>query len=228
MDLFKSSGRPRGRSIALLVAGLLAGTVLIQPAVAHVTRRLNHLTKHLDKRYVRQGQTVDNASTVDGFSANELVRGAYATTPDHIEDFAAPTYTDIVTKTVVAPKPGIILVWTNMDLEWDANSAAGTFAGLEGRLAVDGAVVPGYDPLPHRSLVYDASEATTFGGDEESLGMNGAVAVSAGTHTVAAQLRLASGTALTHVERAFLTALYVPFGSTGGGTPRMGGTSSGQ
>jgi hypothetical protein len=61
MSFFTSSGRPRGRSIALLVAGLLAGTVLIQPAVGHVTRRLNHLYKHLDKRYVKVGDTVAQA-----------------------------------------------------------------------------------------------------------------------------------------------------------------------
>jgi hypothetical protein len=62
MELVKSSGRPRGRSIALLVAGLLTGTVLIQPAVAHVTRRLGHLQKHLDKRYVKKGDIVANAA----------------------------------------------------------------------------------------------------------------------------------------------------------------------
>jgi hypothetical protein len=82
MDLMKSSGRSRGRSIALLVAGLLAGTVLLEPAVAHVTRRLGHLTrKHLDKRYYNEGQKVGDANTLDGLNSTAFL-GATAKAAD--------------------------------------------------------------------------------------------------------------------------------------------------
>jgi hypothetical protein len=50
-------GTIRGaRGVAILLAGILAGSVLIQPAVAHVTARLKHLTKHLDGVYVNESQ----------------------------------------------------------------------------------------------------------------------------------------------------------------------------
>jgi hypothetical protein len=69
MDLIKSSGRLRGRSVALLLAGILAGTVLIQPAVAHFRPRIGHIIKHVfsraDPRYYNEGQTVDNARNAD-------------------------------------------------------------------------------------------------------------------------------------------------------------------
>jgi len=69
MDLFKSSGRPRGRWVALLVAGLLAGTVLIQPAVAHFRPRIGHIIKHVftraDPRYVNNGEKAASAGSAD-------------------------------------------------------------------------------------------------------------------------------------------------------------------
>jgi len=49
--------RPLLRSLPLLVAGILAGTVLIQPAVGHVNKRVKHVIKHLNKVYVNEGQT---------------------------------------------------------------------------------------------------------------------------------------------------------------------------
>lgn len=48
--------RPLLRSLPLLVAGILAGTVLIQPAVGHVNKRLKHVIKHLNKVYINEGQ----------------------------------------------------------------------------------------------------------------------------------------------------------------------------
>jgi hypothetical protein len=55
MELLKPR-RPKMRSVALLVAGIMAGSVMLQPAVAHVTRRLNHLFRHLDPRYINVGE----------------------------------------------------------------------------------------------------------------------------------------------------------------------------
>jgi hypothetical protein len=44
------------RGAVLLVAGLVLGATVIQPAVAHVTNSLRHLTGHLDPRYVNTGE----------------------------------------------------------------------------------------------------------------------------------------------------------------------------
>jgi hypothetical protein len=77
MDLMKSSGRRRGRSVALLLAGILAGTVLIQPAVAHFRPRIGHLIRHVfnraDPRYYNEGQTVDNANNLDGLDSTAFM-----------------------------------------------------------------------------------------------------------------------------------------------------------
>jgi hypothetical protein len=86
MDLMKSSGRRRGRSVALLVAGILAGTVLIQPAVAHFRPRIGHLIRHVfnraDPRYINTGEAVANAANadkVDNLDAAQLVSGGVHT-----------------------------------------------------------------------------------------------------------------------------------------------------
>lgn len=76
MDLLKSSGLRRGRSVALLVAGVLAGSVLIQPAVAHVTKKVKHLYKHLDPRYYNVGEKVGDANTLDGVDSTGYLKTA--------------------------------------------------------------------------------------------------------------------------------------------------------
>jgi hypothetical protein len=94
MDLMKSSGRRRGRSVALLVAGILAGTVLIQPAVAHFRPRIGHLIRHVfnraDPRYINVGEAVTNAANadkVDNLDASQLVSaGVHTSRPISITD----------------------------------------------------------------------------------------------------------------------------------------------
>lgn len=49
----------------LVVIALVMGANLISPAIAHVTRKLNHLYKHLDTRYYNVGEKVGAASTAD-------------------------------------------------------------------------------------------------------------------------------------------------------------------
>jgi len=73
MDLLKSR-RPRMRSVALLVAGIMAGSVMLQPAVAHVTRRLNHLFRHLDPRYINVGEKASDSDRLDGLDSTAFLR----------------------------------------------------------------------------------------------------------------------------------------------------------
>jgi hypothetical protein len=63
MSLLGRNRRAVSRSVPLLLAGILAGGVIIQPAVAHVTRRLNHLFRHLDPRYVNVGEAAGGSLT---------------------------------------------------------------------------------------------------------------------------------------------------------------------
>lgn len=228
------SGRRKtvGRWVAVVLVGMLAGSVMLTPAGAHLNNPLtfNHLKKHFytkkaaDNRFINVGEqatsaasaaSAANADKLDGFDANQLARASYAATADHFDDFAEAAFTSIVSKVVTAPTGGVILIWATMNNQWDASSAAGTFAGLEARLTVDGTAVPGYDILPVREDVYDATDPTTFGGTTESTVLAGGATVTAGNHTVSADLRRTAGTALTHVERAFLTVLFVPFGTAG-------------
>lgn len=44
------------RGGVLILAGVLMGAILIQPAVAHVTKKVAHLVKHLNPVYINEGQ----------------------------------------------------------------------------------------------------------------------------------------------------------------------------
>jgi hypothetical protein len=101
MELLKPR-RPRMRSVALLTAGILAGSVMLQPAVAHVTRRLNHLFRHLDPRYINVGEAARGSLSgnyPNPTIANDAVGSAQVTnnslTGDDIND---ATLTDVQLK----------------------------------------------------------------------------------------------------------------------------------
>ena len=187
----------RQHTETIVVAMITAAVTAAAPAVAHgVHAAFAH-----------------NADKVDGYHANQLVRASYKATVDHIDDFSSGTFTSIVSKDVKAPKKGILLITATFNAEWDATSAANTAALLESILTVNGATLPGYG-LPVRHEVLDHSEAADIW-DSQSVTLLGAKAVSKGTHNVALQVRRSSGTALTHIERGFITVLYVPFGNAG-------------
>jgi hypothetical protein len=75
------------QTAVLIVIALVMGANLISPAVAHVTRRLNHLYKHLDPRYVNTNETA--GGDLSGPHAN-LQIGANAV---HASEFGNATVT---------------------------------------------------------------------------------------------------------------------------------------
>jgi len=46
-----------GKTIAAILAGILAGTVLISPAGAHFKKKIGHLTNHMKSTFFTKGQT---------------------------------------------------------------------------------------------------------------------------------------------------------------------------
>lgn len=79
------------RSMPVLLAGLLAGSLLVQPAVAHVKKSLSHLTKHLDPRYYNVGEKVGDADTLDGVDSSGFARTGAAYTKSESDARYAPT-----------------------------------------------------------------------------------------------------------------------------------------
>lgn len=63
MEPLEQHRRPILRSVPVLLAGILAGSILIQPSVAHVTKKVKHLVKHLNPVYVNEGQSAGGSLT---------------------------------------------------------------------------------------------------------------------------------------------------------------------
>jgi hypothetical protein len=63
MDPSGRNGRAIWRSVPVMLAGILAGSVFIQPSVAHITRRLSHLAKHLTPLFVNAGESAGGGLT---------------------------------------------------------------------------------------------------------------------------------------------------------------------
>jgi hypothetical protein len=80
MDLrSRSPGGWRGGIV--IVVGVFIGATLFQPAMAHVTRKLNHLVKHLDPRYINVGEAVplaDNSVTSAKIADNAVTSAKIA------------------------------------------------------------------------------------------------------------------------------------------------------
>jgi hypothetical protein len=188
MELVKSSGRPRGRSIALLVAGLLTGTVLIQPAVAHVTRRLGHLQKHLDKRYVRTGTTVPNATNAANLggspASNYLqttdIRVDGAVSDVYIPNFSSATFVPLLSKSFTAPSDGFLFIVGSVSWERSVDPAT-----LQYRLRLDST------PVTSDEFAYMADAEA--GENQETGSASAVVPVTAGAHTVHLDGRAFSG-----------------------------------
>jgi hypothetical protein len=152
--------------------------------------------------FLPAGGTAVNADKVDGYHANELVRGSRTSDFGFNDNFNTCGFTTLHTRQVTAPTNGVLLVWGNVDAERDFGSAS--VARIEGRVTVDG-------------IQSGTSQSDTLGAGDEyegSVAISGAQPVAAGTRTVNLQLS-ECGPGMAFVISKQITTLFVPFGNSG-------------
>jgi hypothetical protein len=64
----------RARAVALILAGIAAGSLLSGPAVAHTGSKISHLTTHLDGIYLNEDQKATDANQLDGLDSGQFLR----------------------------------------------------------------------------------------------------------------------------------------------------------
>jgi hypothetical protein len=221
MDFMKPSGRSKARSVALLVAGILAGSVLIQPAVAHFRPRIGHLIRHVfnraDPRYYNEGQTVDraqnannatNAGTLDNIDSTGFLRTGSIVASGNVSDtaidnFTSATMTSIISTTITVPTNGFLYINGTLSVEDDGSLAGSADLGYRLRL----------DTTP----IHDNDESYELDTDDPGPPFNLAgaasavVPVAAGAHTVHLDA-IEFGTG-SFIEGRSITAIFVPEGT---------------
>jgi hypothetical protein len=147
---------------------------------------------------------IANADKVDGFDANQLVRGSYKGNSNGISNFNPGSYQTILSKSANAPKRGILLLWGNVDAEETTGTSATV---LQARFTVDGNAV-GTTPDTAEQYMDEAGF-----NHSNSVALSVAVPVGRGTHAV--KLQAFTTEAPIFIEGRSITTLFVPFGNGG-------------
>lgn len=145
---------------------------------------------------------VPDAAKLGGLTGNELVRSSTATSTAAIDNFDSAAFADLISNQVTVPKDGILLIWAQVNVNRDVSAAEPALMNLRG--AVDGA-----EATTETNL-----RATEGGTTDETGTVSGAVAVSAGQHTVSLQGQEV-GPGLAFITERSVTTLFVPFGNSG-------------
>lgn len=188
-----SRGRLRYRTVALVVVGMLAGTMLISPVGAHVTTGFKHLMKHLKKRFYTKQET-------DGrYLALTLApRVAYGI--DNSDSAPSISPAVLAQTTINAPAAGFLVIQGSADVY---NST-------------------GSEPVLSCFIRLDATDLESSQRDmelnfttnsEENCETHTVAPVQAGSHTV--QLRATSSFMDTNYDNKVVSAMWMPFGATG-------------
>jgi hypothetical protein len=119
-----------------------------------------------------------------------------------INDFSETAFTSMVDLGTVAPADGFLMVWANLNAEYDINTEGDANVDLDCRIVVDGVA---------SSITVDQEFARVAGGTNsgESVAVTTVVPVSAGDRSVALECRT-TGAGLVFVKARSLTTLFVP------------------
>lgn len=167
------------QTAAIVIIALVMGANLISPAVAHVTRSIKHLYKHLDQRYVNVGEkaasaaSADNADNLDGLDSTELSQGGGASRSLDL----ALTGSDqtVVTTTVPTSGPRDLLVSAGLSLVGNGGDDDWAICSLR----FDGSIFG----VEYKTVIPDTTN------DLETLTLVWAQPVGAGTHTIDVRCR---------------------------------------
>ncbi len=162
-----------------------------------------------------------NAGAVDGYSANDLTRLAFAVAPNIDEFIGADATRDLLTVTLAVPVRSYVrVIFTGTAI---AQGTAGCPCVLQGRLRVDG------EAPVNASFANLATEDTDLVGGFDRRPMAGSrvYLVEPGSHTFTLQLFRQTGSSATiGLNRAAMQAEIFPFGAGGAGAASVSTTAS--
>jgi hypothetical protein len=143
------------------------------------------------------------ADTLGGLSPADLLRASHSREVVPINDFAAISFTAVLSTTADAPGDGLLMIWASLNAEYDFDSA-GANADLECRIAVDGVA---------ESILVDQEFASIPTGvnSGESVSIDTVVPVAVGNRDIDLECRVA-GSGQVFIKARSLSTLYVPFG----------------
>jgi len=200
----------RWRTTALLAVGVAVGIMLVaQPAGANFLPSISHIWSHIkpkaDVRYanaVSGTDTARNADRLDGYHVNQLVRATTATSTAVNDSFDTCAFTTLLSKSVTAPRKGILMVWGTIEAARDSDDPDKSV--IQARATVDGSAATTVQQIGMEFL----------GQGDGSLAVSGAVPVLAGARTVALQAQECTA-GVAFIRDKSLTTLFVPFGNDG-------------
>lgn len=177
----------------LVIIALVIGANLVSPAVGHVTKKLKHLYKHLDPRYVNVGEKAADADKLDGKDSSELASrvasGFVAEPTESAGDFL------MASATITAPASGQLVMdgIVGLFVSGTTNDTGSCY------LTLDGADIIGAE-YPY---TLDSVES-----HQEPCVSHSVQQVSAGSHTVT--FRISGWVTTSDMDDARVTAVWVP------------------
>lgn len=205
------------RSLAVLVVGMLAGSVMLTPVGAHITT-FNHLkTKHFytkkaaDSRFINVGEKASDADTLDGTDSTGFLKGGQVLVAGNaggrnnpIDDFTSATFVPIISTSITAPSTGFLFIVGTVSIEDDLSFAGN--GAINYRLRVD---TTSLDSNPESNdLETDLSTAAIQG---TSGATSAVIPISAGAHSV--HLEAAEYGTGSFIEGRSISVLFTPAGS---------------
>lgn len=178
----------RYRWVALLAAGMLAGTILITPVGAHVTRSVKHLAKHLKKQFIVRKELPEIVPRV-----------AYGIDNTDVTPTTSPAV--LTQTTITAPAPGFLVIQGSADVY----NSTGNEPDYTCYIRLDNT-----DLESSRRRM----ELNVASNSEENCETHTVAPVQAGTHSV--QLRATSSFIDTSYDNKVVSAMWIPFGAAGG------------